>query len=221
MKFKIRLFCFLIISAHYNCADLALLSQDLSRITIGVPTKFFSEQSSLMIYMVDHLGNQSIGTCSLDNKCFSENEVLVSQNDLKIATIQESDESCVLADLLKVQSAEQDLVMVHFEFDHAVRILKMLVVKNSFLEEDPIGIWEISFEPEKKLEINLGLSGTDADDFLASLVDDVDTERFDAANEQEPVSWVKRVKKYRAYLEVYMTMQYHRVKRTVGSWLAN
>ncbi len=207
MKFKIRLFCFLIISAHYNCADLALLSQDLSRITIGVPTKFFSEQSSLMIYMVDHLGNQSIGTCSLDNKCFSENEVLVSQNDLKIATIQESDESCVLADLLKVQSAEQDLVMVHFEFDHAVRILKMLVVKNSFLEENPFDVWQVP------VPLN------DADDFLASLVDDVDTERFDAAIEkQEQVSWVK---KYRAYLEIYMMMQYHRVKRTVGSWLAN
>ncbi len=217
MKFKITLFCFLMTSVHYHCADLAFLSQDSKIITVGVPTKFLAGQSSLMIYMIDHQGNQSVGTCNLDSKCFSQDkaDVLVLQNELNIKTVQEdSNEFNVLADLMNIQPVEKDLVMLHFEFDHAVRILKILVVKNSFLEEDPFNVYEVPFKKTNDL-----IEDPSDDDFFSSLFQDVDPEGLDA--EIEKKEKIPFLKKITMYAEIYMMMQYSRVKRTVVSWLAN
>lgn len=215
MKFKITLLCFLMTFVYQHCADLAFLSPDLKKITVGVPTKFFAEQSSLMIYMIDHQGNESVGTCNLDSKCLSKDKekFLVSQNELNIKTVQDSAEFNVLADLMNIQGIEKDLVMLHFEFDHAVRILKILVVKNSFLDDNPFDVLKVPFD-----EVSVSEFGGE-DDFFSSLVGGVNPEDLDAEIEKkEKVPFLRKIK---MYAEVYMMMQYSRVKRTVASWLAH
>src|SRR5260370_1444510 len=128
-KIIILLFC-----TMYSCQSKIVAST----FTIGVPQALLGENSSLMVFMIDQIGNQHVGKYQLDN--YAKYRTIL-QKELEITTWQEADGLDSAVNLLDSQtSLDQDVVILHFEFDNTVKVLKVLVVKNSFLEDNPFEI---------------------------------------------------------------------------------
>ena len=179
--------------------------------TIGVPQQLFDQKSSLMIYMVDQDGNQSVGKCHLDGNC--DRKIL--QNQLEMTAPQEEASLDVIVDLMDFQATKQDLILLHFEFEKVVQILRVLVVKNSFLEEDPFDIltFPCGTNVHSQAEFNQDF------DPLSDLVDDVDSQAVQRSIQQQEK--ISKFKEYMLYVKIYMLMQYHGMKRAMDSWLSS
>src|SRR3989338_481007 len=92
--------------------------------TIKVPQELLAQHASLVVYMVDAFGNQCIGKCQLDSNSVYHK---ISQDELKLTTLQEANRFDTVIDLMSSQPTEQNVAILHFEFDSAVRILRLLV----------------------------------------------------------------------------------------------
>lgn len=178
--------------------------------TIGVPQQLFDQKSSLMIYMVDQDGTQSVGKCHLDDICKRK----IFQNQLEITTPQEEDCLDVIVDLMDFQATKQDLILLHFEFENIVQILRVLVVKDSFLEEDLFDVltFPCGTAVQNQPEFN------DVFDPLSDLVDNVDSQVVQRSIQQQEK--ISKFKEYMLYVKIYMLMQYGSMKRAMNSWLS-
>lgn len=215
MKKIITLICCLLYS--YGASIFA------STFTIQVPQALLGQNSSLMVYMVDDLGQQHIGKCFVDNQLKYRTIV---QQELEMTTIQEAESFVHVVDLTNSeQILQQDVVILHFELNTSVRILRILIVKDSFLEENPFDVLTLSVAQNDQFEQNhhsFYEFDTTSDD-LSLLVDNVDTESLEKSlsDQHDSISFLDKCK---LYAEIYMLLQYGKVKRAVNnisSWFAH
>lgn len=186
--------------------------------TIEVPQELLEKKSSLIIYMLDSNGNQCIGKCQLDSSHLSRK---ISQNELQLATCEEANRFDTVVDLMVPQTGSANVVVLHFEFDSSVRILRMLVVKESLLEENPFDVLTVDQTSFEVMHHEFSEFENDFD-ALSDLVANVDSAAMDKSIErQEQQS--SRLGQYMLYAEIYMLMQYGRMKRIVNdvtSWFS-
>lgn len=200
-KIIILLFC-----TMYSCPS----NFFASTFTVGVPQEFVDQNSALMVYIVDSIGNLQIGRYQLDSKKKCRT---IFQNELEMTTWQEPEFLDSAVNLLDSQeSLGQDVVILHFEFDHTVKILKILVVKSSFLEDNPFDVLTFPVEEQKKLHAFEEFD--EEDDALDALVNNMDVGAMEKSI-QEHDQQTSRLDQYMLYAEIYMLMQYGRVKRVV------
>ncbi|MBP6892107.1 hypothetical protein KBB68_00855 [Candidatus Babeliales bacterium] len=191
--------------------------------TIEVPQVFLGQDSSLMIYMVDDLGHQHVGKCQIDSHT---KYCKILQNELELTTMQEAESFATIVDVTNSSEIlQQDVVILHFELDSSMRILRILIVKNFFLEENPFDVLTFSVAQKKDFEQNQHSFNEFEEDVdpLFALLDNIDTRAIEASmsEQQQTMSLLDQCK---LYAEIYMLMQYGRVKRAVNkmsSWLSN
>ena len=193
-----------------------------SSFTIEVPQALLGQDSSLMIYMIDDLGHQHVGKCHIDSHAKYRK---ILQNELELTTLQEAENFATVIDVTNAsETLQQDVVILHFELDSFVKILRILVVKNSFLEENPFDVLTLSVAQDKKFEQNQhSFTEFEEDDLLSALVDNMDPQAMEQSlsEQQNTMSLLQQCK---LYAEIYMLMQYGRVKRAVhnmSSWFCN
>jgi hypothetical protein len=216
MKKIIILFCLVM----YSCVS-GLFS---STFTIEVPQKLLDQNSSLMVYMIDQTGHQRVGKCQLDS---NSKERKILQQELEMTTVQEAENFATVLNLMdKPALLDQDIVIVHFEFDYAVRVLKILVVKNSFLEENLFDVLTLSIAENSEFEHNHHHTFEEFEDdldVLSALVSNIDTKAMAESIQQEQKK-ASRLDQYMLYAEIYMLMQYGRMKRAIQnmtSWFSH
>lgn len=201
--------------------------------TIPVSPELIAPNASLVVYMVDSHGQECIGKCQLDhNSAYHK----ISQDALEITLFQEANSfntaidlmslQASAIDLMSLQASSQDSIILHFEFDSAVRILRILIVKDSLLEENPFDVLTLH------LKENLEAMQHTFDEFeqveeldeLSALVDNIDAEVMDQVllTQERKAS---RLEKYMLFAEIYMLMQYGKMKRAmhgvINSWFFN
>jgi len=183
-----------------------------SSFAINVPEKFLMQKAALVIYMVDDFGNQCIGKCQLDQHSASRK---ISQSELEITSCVEVDSLPHVIDLMvSTQGLEQE-VLLHFEFDKSMAVLRILVVKDTLLEEDPFNVLSFPVAQRSLAE------GVDEFDEFSMLVNDVDTTRVESSMEKSKNNR-SMFEKYMMYAEIFALVQYGKAKRAannVASWL--
>ncbi len=193
-----------------------------STLTIQVPQALLEQNSSLMVYMVDGFGQQSIGKCHIDSQ--SKYRTIVQQ-ELEITTLQEAEKFSNVIDLTNSQQIlQQDVVILHFQLDSSIQILRILIVKNSFLEENPFDVLTLSVVQSTQFEQNHhSFHEFEDSDPLTALLDNVDTDSFEASLSEQTRS-ISFLEQCKLYAEIYMLLQYGKVKRAVsnvGSWFSH
>lgn len=190
-----------------------------STFTIAVPQELLDQKSSLIVYMSGPTG-PCVGQCQLDNT-LKDRKIL--QNELKLTTLQTAASFDTVIDLMTQKEASgQDIVVLHFEFDNTIKVLQMLVVKNSFLEENPFDVLTLSVQETEEFDQNhhrFEEFSEELDD-LAALVRNVDCVAMDASIKKDN-KHNSLMNQYMLYAEIYMLMQYGRVKRAMhnmSSW---
>lgn len=194
-----------------------------STFTIEVPQALLGQDSSLMIYMIDNFGHQQVGKCQVDSRAKYRT---ILQNELELTTIQEAESFATFVDVTNSQAAlQQDVVILHFELDSCVRILRILVVKNSFLEDNPFDVLTLSVQQNKDLENKHHSFDEFEEDLdpLFALVENVDAQAMEESlsAQHQTMSTLEQCK---LYAEIYMLMQYGKVKRAMhnmSSWFSN
>jgi len=185
-----------------------------SSFRITVPEKLVEENVTLLLYMLDGNGNQSVGKFHLDQNVVSR---VILQQELEmtscddIALMQTSD--LREADL----SLDEQAVVVCFELDQSVQVIRILVVKDCLFDVDPLfDIVSLSFNA---LEFEHFYDDAEFDE-LSSLTQTLSEQSSETlANCSEShATWFDQ---YMAYAKIFVLMQYSKASRAVrgvSSW---
>ena len=172
------------------------------------------QKASLVIYMVDEYGNQFAGKCQLDQDSGSRK---IAQSELEITSCADVDHLPSVVDLMISSSALGQEVVLNFEFDKSMAVLRILVVKDTLLEENPFDV--ISFPVGQHSSVD------DADEFdeFSSLVDNVDMAMVETSMKKSKNSR-SIFQQYITYAEIFALVQYGKARRAasdVASWLTS
>lgn len=176
-------------------------------VSVVIPKQYLIEQASLVLYMLDELGNQCIGTCQL-HEAFERRNIL--QEELRI---QQPDILSELSNSIEIVNSlhpRDNDVVLHIEFDNDVRVVRILIVKDNLLADNPFDVLSISIGDENSI---------DDFDALSDMIDGIDcsTMRSVSSAEQE-----HSLGQYILYAKIYCMMQYKHVKHKVkdfSTWL--
>ncbi len=177
-------------------------------VCVVVPKQYLQENASLVVYLLDALGNQSIGTCAL-HEAFEKR--IIGKQDL---LIQDTDSGLVkdAVNSIEISKSSQPCdneVVLYIDFDAAIQIMRILLVKNNLLADNPFDI----------LSIQVGAdSSEEDDDSLTNLASGVDHSRatHDASGlSKQPTS----LEKYALYAQIFCMMQYAHAKHMIQSWV--
>lgn len=195
---------------------LTIFSIESSSFQLIVPEMLVDQQASLLLYLQDQYGNQSVGKCQLTSSCRSRS---IFQHELELTTCADA----ALIDATSVeamfqQAKNQDSIVVCFEFDETVQVLRILVIKDCLLDSDPFDIVSL---PMSSLDLDFDVVAQENQiDELAALTESITagdvTELTRNAARQ---AWFEQ---YMAYAKIFMLMQYgkaQRAMRGMSSWL--
>lgn len=179
-----------------------------SSFTIRVPQKFLTQKAALVLYMTDELGKPCIGTCRLDKNSASRK---ISRCELQMTTEQESYGDAI--DLTESKLPLEHEAVLCFELDPS-RVLRVLVMKDTLLEDDPFGVVEFASS-----EDTASIADDEEFDPLSAMVDGIDPNSLASSAEKNKSSvWEQCA----LYAEIVALVTYGKAKRAVSdmrSWL--
>lgn len=174
-------------------------------VSVVVPKQYLIEKASLVLYMLDEMGNQCVGMCQL-NETFEQRTIL--QEDVRIQQFetlaQLSEFSIEISDC--IYSCDNHVVL-HIEFDNDIRVVRVLIVKDNLLASDSFDVVSIPDDLE------------DEDDALSNLIEGIDSSAVATTSGAKQDSSLSR---YALYAKIYCMMQYKHVTgkmRSLTAWL--
>jgi hypothetical protein len=180
---------------------------------VSVPKKLIEEKAALVLVMSDETGQQSIGKCRLDQMQQSN---IVEQKDLEILNL-DSTENIITMELLpEVSSVDQ--VVVCFELNAQIKVIRVMVIKECFLDDPFFEVVsfnvadEIAFE-----ELYEGMNDAEVD-ALSQLAETINNSDLSSLSNENKGHWLEQ---YLAYAKLVAVMQYHNMKkvaRKASSW---
>lgn len=176
-------------------------------VSVVIPKQYLIEKASLVLYMLDELGNQCIGTCQL-NEAFEQRNIL--QEELRIQRPDILSELSNSIEIVNSSYPRDNDVVLHIEFDNDVRVVRILIVKDNLLADDPFDVLSISIGDE---------NGMDDFDVLSDMIDGIDSSTMRSVSSIEQDSSLSQ---YVLYAKIYCMMQYKHVKHKVKdltAWL--
>lgn len=183
-------------------------------VSFVVPKQSLTNKSSLVLLMLDGLGNQCVGTCQLDEalayKTIRENDLCIKSDD----SFQELSTSIAQSqDVTYTPKSCEHEVVLYFELEPELQVLRVLVVKGNFFEEDPFNIYAIPLEKQ-------GMANNQQEevDELSMLLDTINVDEAEPVTQQEN----SLLRQYSLYAQIFFMMQYEHTKRKVNelmSWL--
>jgi len=199
MKNKIILLCTVLLLSYAHLES--------SLFHIAVPEQLVEQQATLLLYMLDADGNQSVGKCQLDSSCRSRS---ILQQELEMTSCADAELMSTSIDLLHNQTEDQHAVVVCFELDGIVQVVRILVIKDCFLDNDPFDIVSVSFS---SLDFD-GMCTEMADDELSSLATSI-AEHSASDIEHRSRNRTSFIEQYLLYAKIFMLMQYGKAQRAV------
>lgn len=185
-------------------------------VSFAVPKQSLTNKSSLVLLMLDGLGNQCVGTCQLDEalafKTIREKDLCMKSEN----SFQEFSTSIAQSeDITYTRKSCDHEVVLYFELEPEIQVLRVLVVKGNFFEDEPFNIFSIPLERQKSQVVR-----QEEDDELSMLLDAIDID------EAEPVAHSENslLQQYSLYLQIALMMQYEHTKRKVNelvSWICD
>lgn len=199
----------------YTFLLLSCMYLESSLFHIAVPEMLVDEQATLVLYMLDTQGNQSVGKLQLDSSCRSRS---ILQAELQITSCCEVDLiGATSMDLLHQDASDLQSVVVCFELDDIVQVMRILVIKDCFLDNDPFDIVSVDFNA---LDMQCANLSQEQDEFGA-LVESIQSHSLDHVSYQSR-NTTSNFEQYLLYAKIFMLMQYgkaQRVMRGMSSWL--
>ncbi|MBP7854454.1 hypothetical protein KAZ82_00795 [Candidatus Babeliales bacterium] len=203
---------------QFLCLISCFLKLQACVVSIGVPESLCAENTALMIYFQDVYGKEFIGKCTLSQ---TSTQQIIAQSDLKITEAANVAHFDTIADVTNISAQSAEVVILHVEIDCTMKVLKILVVQDSFLADTMFDVWTLSLSERNEFEMNNHRfsefeNEQDSLDNLTALAELVDTQKLD--DSLQHAGQVSTWQKYVVLAEIYMLMQYGRVKRAMQSW---
>lgn len=110
--------------------------------TIAIPAKNFRAGNSLIIITRDHDGIEQVSGCvSFDETKTQYSQEEISQYHIALGSIKEQPEA-ILSDVQPDQNASDSeaIVYLYFEVDTHLDIIRVLIIKNSLLADNPFDV---------------------------------------------------------------------------------
>lgn len=182
-------------------------------VSFAVPKQSLTNKSSLVLLMLDGLGNQCVGTCQLDEalafKTICEKDLCIKSEE----SFQDFPTSIAQSeDITYATKSCDNEVVLYFELEPEVQVLRVLVVKGNFFEEEPFNIYSIPLERQTVKEVT-----QEDEDELSMLLDAIDIDEAEVAAHPEN----SLLQQYSLYAQIFFMMQYEHTKRKVNelvSW---
>lgn len=180
-------------------------------VSVVVPKKYLIEKASLVLYILDESGNQCVGTCQLheafEQRNISQRDLCIQREDIVMQLSSDS------VEIVHSSQPRDNEVVLHIEFDNDVRVLRILIVKDNLLADDPFDVVTVSIDHDIEEE------SCDDFDALTDLIDGIDSSSFSMNSDVEKKSLVSQ---YALYAKIYCMMQYNHARRNVNkltAWL--
>lgn len=180
-------------------------------VSVVVPKKYLIEKASLVLYILDELGNQCIGTCQLheafEQRNISQQDLFIQKEDVLIRRSSDSIE------IVHSSQPRDNEVVLHIEFDNDVRVLRILIVKDNLLTDESFDVVTVAVDDEMAEDFY------DDIDALTDLIDGIDSSAL--ANDSK-VGQNSSINNYALYAKIYCMMQYNHARRKVqnlAAWL--
>ena len=177
-------------------------------VSVVVPKQCLVEKASLVLYMLDGFGQQSVGTCRL-NEAFATRNIL--PQDLQIQAQETVDQLHNTIDVTHASQPCDHEIVLHIEFNTDIRVIRVLVVKDSLLADDPFDVLSISVADMSEVE------EIDEFDQLSNLVDDIDPIKVNTNSSHSNNSLLTQ---YSLYAKIYVMMQYKYAQRKMKDFTA-
>ncbi|MBM17742.1 MAG: hypothetical protein CL947_01580 [Epsilonproteobacteria bacterium] len=185
---------------------------DAEAVSIVVPKQCLVEKASLVLYMLDDLGQPCVGTCRL-SETFEQKTIL--QKDLQIQFQDCIDKVSNSIDVTHTSKPKEHEVLLHIEFQEDMKVMRVLIVKDTLLADNPFDVLSI---PVNNVDMPT-IQEEDEFDHLSDLVVDIDPVKIKkSAMKYQPQS----LHQYALYAKIYVMMQYKYVKRkfqNLAQWL--
>lgn len=178
---------------------------------VAIPQDLVKKNATLLLLVCDNKGQKSfrkyrLGTAQTNT---------VTQEELEIAT--EDDAMEILIDTSNLPDVtSQESVIVYFQLDSQFQVLRVMVLKDCLLDNNPFDIVSIPLSSEIEFEqLYEQMQGVDE---LETLTNSLEHSDLSNLSEQQKASWLEQ---YMLYAKIFAAMQYHKVKRAIdisGWW---
>ena len=182
-------------------------------VTCVVPKQYLVDKASLVLLMLDDLGNQCVGTCQLDetfsHRVIGTNDLCIKQDEM-LQDISNSDNITHVS-----QTCEHDVVL-YFDLERELQVLRILVVRGNIFEDNPFNIYSIPLVKQNVTLDQDAVVSSDLDDVddLTSLLSDIDIS--EAMQTEESLESNSRFKQYSLYVQIYLLIQYEHLRRKMN-----
>lgn len=203
MKKKVMIFLSFFTIANWQYYNAAAVS-------VVVPKQCLVEKASLVLYMLDDLGHQQVGTCRL-NEDFATRTIL--SQDVQIKAQESIDQIANSIDVTHTSRVCDNEIVLHIEFNTEMHVVRVLVVKDNLLADDPFNVFSIPVGDLSEVDDH------DEFDSLTALVEDVDTKNYDKGRS---LSHNSLLTQYSLYAKIFVMMQYKYAQRKMkdfATWL--
>lgn len=183
---------------------------------VAIPQDLVKKNATLLLLVCDNKGQKSFRKYRLGS--FITNTV--TQEELEIATENEQvhdDAMEIFTDASSLSEAvAQESVVVYFQLDSQFQVLRVMVLKDCLLDNNPFDIVSIPLSSEMEFEqLYEEFQGVDE---LEKLTNSFEHSDFSNLSEEQKISWLEE---YMLYAKIFASMQYHKVKRAIdfsGWW---
>ena len=169
-------------------------------LSIAVPKESLAEKASLVLVMLDRLGNECVGTCQLSEK-FEDRKIL--KEDLSIQSESVVNQLHDSVDITCSSKICDSQVLLHLDFDRELQVVKVLLVKDNLLADNPFDVVSIALNSHQFEE-----------DDLDALFATVDAE---AVAESMPAQTLSRLEMCKLYIQLAWAVQCSYAKRKINN----
>ncbi len=209
MKRQLKFYLFL-----YMMTSIAALQASLFQ--IAIPQDLVKKNATLLLLVCDNKGQQSFRKCCLGKT----RTYTITQEELEFATENEQTND-VAMEIFAIASTMPDLpyeesIVVCFQLDSQFQVLRVMVLKDCLLDNDPFDIVTLPISSEVEFEqLYEEIQGVDE---LEKLTNDLEYSDLSNLSQNENKSWIEE---YMLYAKIFTAMQYHKVKKVMdlsGWW---
>lgn len=182
---------------------------------IAIPQDLVKKNATLLLLLSDSKGKQFFKKHRLENTKTNtitqeELEIATENSEVNNASLEILTNAFNVSDLLPEKS-----VVVCFQLDSEFQVLRVMVLKDSLLEDNPFDIvsFPLAYDETDFSQFDHQLQNSDEDE-LEKLTNQLEQSDLSSLNKESKGQWFEE---YLFYAKMFTAMQYHKVKRAVSS----
>jgi hypothetical protein len=180
---------------------------------VAVPRRLVEEKAALVLVMRDEKGELSVGKCRLDQTLQGN---VIAQKDLEIISSDSAENITTMELLPEVNTIEQ--IVVYFELNAQIKVIRVMVIKECFLDVNPFDVVSFNVEDEAAFEGLYHEMNEVELDSLSALTEAINKSDLSSLGQPSNGHWFEQ---YVAYAKFFALMQYQNMTKAVrkaSSW---